>query len=105
MPSVPSRNKFANRRLRDAASEGMLLTVRCNGCRRQVHYLAADLVQVLGWDHEAHVPPPWPCSRCRTSEYLSMRSWLPAASQMAEGITVRRPVGQVTRWKWRDEKA
>ena len=104
MPATPpSANPYRNRRLADAARDGMLLTLRCNLCRRVVHFWAADLVPVLGRDHQAHVPP-WPCTRCGTIEYVSLRWSIPGAADRA-GLTVRRPVGQVLRWTWRDERA
>lgn len=104
MPAVPSRNKFANRSLRDCAHDGMLMVMRCNRCRRQVNYWASDLVKVIEDPfHEAHVPP-WGCKRCGTSEYMVMRWRLPSAEELAEGLIVRRPVKRVVRWIWRNEK-
>lgn len=89
--------------MREAAHDGMLITMRCNACRRVTHFWAADLVQVLGDDHQVHIPP-WPCSRCRTREYIDM-SWTVATADRLNGLTVRRPVSKVERWIWRDEKA
>ena len=103
MPSTPSTNKFRNRNMSDAARSGLLMTVYCGGCRRTVHYWAVDLVQVVGAFHEAHVAP-WPCSRCRSMEYMTMRGRIPAASEL-QGLTVRRPVRQIVKWIWRDEPA
>lgn len=104
MPAVPSSNKFANRSISDCARDGMLITMRCNGCRRQVNYWAADLLEVIEDPfHEAH-RSPWGCAHCRTGEYMVMRWRIPAASEMAAGLTVRRPVKKITRWIWRDEK-
>ncbi len=103
MPAArPSSNRFRNQRLRHAASNGMLITVRCPFCRRVVNFWAADLVKVLGPDHELHVPP-FPCSRCRTRE-LDVRWRIPSAADL-QGLTIRRPVRKVERWQWRNEKA
>lgn len=104
MPAKPpSANRYRNRLMRDAAADGMLVTLRCGKCGQQVNYWAADLVQVVAWDHELHVPP-FARSRCRTTEYVSVRATIPSAEAM-QGLTVRRPVRQVVRWIWRDEKA
>ncbi|SEN42421.1 hypothetical protein SAMN04489859_1006150 [Paracoccus alcaliphilus] len=82
-----------------------MIVMRCNGCRRQVNYWASDLVKVApNPDHQAHIPL-WPCSRCRTKEYMVMRWHYPMAAELVEGLTVRRPVRKVERWIWRDEKA
>ncbi|SDX41398.1 hypothetical protein SAMN04488001_3147 [Litoreibacter albidus] len=103
MPAArPSANRFKNQRLCHGASLGMLITVRCPFCRRTVNFWAADLVQVLGPDHELHVPP-FPCSRCKTRE-VDVTWCVPASSTLTD-LTVRRPVRQVVKWVWRDEKA
>lgn len=82
----------------------MLIEVSCNACRRRVNYWAADLVDVLGPDHEVH-RPPFPCSKCRTIEYLNVRWHVPSSSELEAGLTVRRPVKQVVKWIWRNERA
>jgi hypothetical protein len=83
----------------------MIMTMRCNGCRRQVNYWAADLVKVVEDPfHEARTPP-WGCAHCGTGEFMSMRWRIPSATELQSGLTVRRPVRQVVRWIWRDEKA
>lgn len=102
MPAKPpSTHRYRNRLLRDAAADGMLITLRCGMCGARANFWAADLVRVLGWDHELHLPP-FPCSRCRTAEYVSVRASLPSAGER-QSLTVRRPVRQVVRWIWRDE--
>ncbi|MCV2887029.1 hypothetical protein [Ruegeria aquimaris] len=80
----------------------MLITVRCPMCRRTVNFWAADLIKVLGPDHELQ-NPPFPCSRCKNNE-VDVRWTIPAASDL-ERLTVRRPVRQIVKWIWRDEKA
>lgn len=105
MPAVPSTNKFANRQIRHCAREGAMMVMRCNSCRRTVHYWAADLLQVIDDPfHEAHVPI-WPCARCGTIEYMVMRWMLPTAQELEDGITVRRPVKKITKWIWKNERA
>jgi hypothetical protein len=90
-------------RLSEKAAQGMLLTVRCNLCRRRAHFWAADLVTVLGANASA-TKAPFPCGHCGTAEFLDLRWRVPSPSELA-GLTVRRPVKQVVRWTWRDERA
>lgn len=89
--------------MREAAASGQMLMVRCNLCHRSVNYWAHDLLTVLGPYHEVHVPP-FPCSHCRTSEYLNVKCTLPPTSELGT-LTVRRPIKQITKWVWRNEKA
>lgn len=86
-----------HRTLEDAAKDGMVLELKCNGCHRKVTYLALDLLAVCGPRHPVHVPP-WPCGKCRTSEYVSVRARVPYLEEYGR-LPIRRPVGQV--WKWR----
>lgn len=99
----PSANPFRARRMIDAAGDHMLITLRCNLCRRTFHFWAEDLVKVVGADHLAH-QAPFPCGRCKSWEYIDVRCWVPAADAL-NGLTVRRPVRQIVRWVWRNEKA
>lgn len=104
MPArAPSANPFRNPRISDAARAGKLLTMRCGLCRRTANFWAADLVAVVGGDHQAHVAP-FPCSKCGKTEYIDLRWSVPSASEL-ETLTVRRPVRQVVRWIWRNERA
>jgi len=80
-----------------------MLTMRCGLCRRSVNYWASDLVKVVGPHHEVHVPP-FPCSKCRTREYIRIEWRVPPASALND-LTVRRPVKQITKWIWADERA
>lgn len=99
----PSANPWKNRQMHHAASEGMIITMHCSLCRRDVHYWASDLVKVLGPNHQVHVPP-WPCGKCKRIDFVQMR-WQVATMQLLEGLIVRRPVRQVTKWLWRNERA
>lgn len=104
MPSIPSTNRFANRSIRDCARDHMLMVMRCDLCGRTVNYWAEDLAKVIDDPfHEAHVPP-WGCGQCGTIDYMSIRWHLPSAQELAAGLTVRRPVRQVVKWIWRDER-
>jgi len=86
-----------------AASSGQLLVLRCKLCGRSANYWTADLLKVVGPHHEVHLPP-FGCSRCRTKEYKSVKVSVPAASELNK-LTVRRPVKQITKSVWRDERA
>lgn len=97
----PSGNPFRNPRMIHAARDGMLIRVRCGKCGRAANYWAADLVEVVGPDHELHIPP-FRCSRCRTAEWMYVSREVPDASAVAS-LVVRRPVRKVTRWIWREE--
>ena len=101
--SRPSANPFRNRLMKHAADSRQLLRITCKRCNQSVNYWAHDLVQVVGADHQVHVPP-FPCSRCKTCEYLNVTWTVPNAREL-QALTVRRPVKQVVRWVWRDEKA
>lgn len=104
MPAArPSSSPFRNRQMHHAAADGMLITMRCGLCGRVTHFWATDLVRVLGDNHQVHIPP-WPCSRCRTKEFIDMRWQIPSTATLS-GLTVRRPTKQITKWLWRDERA
>jgi hypothetical protein len=104
MPAMtPSSHPRRHLTMDQAARQHMVITLKCAGCRREVHYWAADLVTVLGPYHQTHVPP-WPCGRCRSLEYVSVRWSVPDTSTLAN-LVVRRPVKQITKWIWRDAKA
>ncbi|MCV2870379.1 hypothetical protein OEW28_17330 [Defluviimonas sp. WL0002] len=90
--------------MEDAARDGLLVEVRCNACQRKVAYWAVDLRMVLGPDHPVHVAP-FACSACRTRDFLDVRCRVPSVRELADGLTVRRPVKQVVKWIWRNERA
>ncbi|MFD1809265.1 hypothetical protein ACFSHQ_17920 [Gemmobacter lanyuensis] len=81
----------------------MLLSVTCLLCHRTVNYWAEDLVRVVGPRHQRHLPP-FACSRCRTAEHMAVRWCIPTSAER-QAITVRRPVEQIIKWRWRDEPA
>lgn len=81
----------------------MMLVVQCRKCSRTVRFWARDLALVLDPDHDAHLAP-FPCSRCRTKANLDIQWIVPNAAELQTGLTVRRPVKQVVRWIWRDER-
>lgn len=105
MPSArPSDHPGSAILISHQARAGMLLTLTCRLCRRRVNFWAADLIKVLPPFHLAHIPP-FGCSRCGTSEHVDYEWTIPNAAQLAAGLTVRRPVRQVLRWIWADERA
>lgn len=92
----PSRHQ---RTWLDAAADRQVALIRCSLCGRSAHYLPEDLARVCGEKAPAHVPP-FPCSRCRTTEYMRVTLTIPRAEE-AMAIQVRRPVKQVAKWIWR----
>jgi hypothetical protein len=96
LPPITSHPSKAPRTLRQAAEDGMVVELRCNLCRRRVTYLAHDLLRVCSPDHPVHVPP-FPCGRCRTTEYVSTRCRIPLLEEYGK-LAIRRPLRQV--WKW-----
>lgn len=93
------RRKWA--RLRDWAADGRCIRVHCNLCRRTLHFYAADLVEVYDPDMLAHEWRP-PCSKCRKSDYVSVRSFFPGPDDVGR-IMMRRPAGVRTTQLWRSE--
>ena len=99
----PSANKFRNLLMHQAAERGQMISLRCGLCNRVANYWASDLIAVVGPNHEAHVSP-FDCAQCKTREYIDVTCAVPSPSKL-NSLTVRRPVKQVTKWIWRDEKA
>lgn len=99
----PHTNRAKNTTLGQAAAKGMVISLSCAVCRRVVHFWAADLVKTLPPTHQVHVPP-FACSKCGTKDYINVTWEIPNASRLTT-LTVRRPVRQITRWLWRNEKA
>jgi hypothetical protein len=89
-------------RLADAARTGVLLRVRCDGCRRTVYYLASDLVELLRPERPAH-EPPFACSRCRTADYILVKIHTPDSGDYGH-LEVRRPGPVVKTQTWRTVK-
>ena len=93
-------NRFT---LREAAAQGLMLSLRCSRCRRQpVIFLCSDLVQVLDPAIDCFVPPPFPCSACKTDRYIEVRTRGPEASAVGK-LKVRRLAGIKRVPVWRDE--
>src|SRR4051812_12195219 len=92
----------ANRyRLAEAASQGLLLSLRCMRCRRPpVLFLATDLVRVLDPNRDCFYPPPFPCSKCGSVETIEV-TVRPQEDAATGKLVVRRLAGvkQVPIWK------
>lgn len=103
MSANPSRNPFHNigPYLKHAAQDGQLISMRCNGCRRQVNYYATELVDILGpnWPIKH---PPWPCSACRSKEWIEVRGIFPSQTDQGK-FYVRRLVKIKRVPVWRNE--
>jgi hypothetical protein len=86
-------------RLKHAAALGQLVVLRCNYCRRSVNFLASDLASLLGPERDA-LDPPFPCSKCRRTDYLRVTLKLPLPGDCG-AILVRRPgpVRRIQTWR------
>lgn len=64
-----------------------------------MNYLASDLVPIVGGLHYAH-EPPFPCSRCKSTEYMATALLSPNLGDYGDMI-VRRPgeVRQIQTWR------
>ncbi|SMX31961.1 hypothetical protein COL8621_00665 [Actibacterium lipolyticum] len=85
------------RTIRDAARDGQLMILRCRLCRRCVHFLAADLVEVVEASHPCHIAP-FGCSKCGSCDYVDIQWRSPAPGDIGT-LLIRRPVGWKRVWK------
>ena len=92
-------NQFLRYKLRDAAKDGRVVICRCTGCRRTIHYLASDLCEVLSGDLDA-LYAPFPCSKCKTRDYIFVSLRLPAAGDYGH-LLIRRPGPVKVTQTWR----
>lgn len=88
--------------LHHAAESGQLVIVRCNGCKRSVTYLAADLERLLDPRRPAD-DPPFPCSKCGTKDYMRVTIRTPALGDYGS-LVIRRPGRVKTTQLWRTVK-
>lgn len=86
----------------DAAAHDMVISITCRPCRKTINYLATDLVKVVGPTHPV-VRAPWRCRKCGAQEWLEVKWEMRTAHLPKPGLIIRRPVGQVMRWIWRNE--
>lgn len=86
-------------RLKHAAQEGQLVTLRCGLCHRAVTYLASDLVELVNPEQDVHIPP-FQCGKCGKLDYLQVTLRMPAAGDYGN-LTIRRPgpVRRTQTWK------
>ena len=93
---MPEQNRPPGYRVRDrpyslgqAADDGKVIIVNCTGCRKLFHFLASDLVEVLGDPNRPAYDPPFKCSKCGTAAYKRMDKRPPhlggPASEAIEG--------------------
>jgi hypothetical protein len=83
--------------LADAARNGQLIVQRCNLCRRRINYLATDLIGVADPKHPTHIPL-FPCGKCGTNEYVSIRVESAGADKIGK-VVIRRPGKLVQKWR------
>ena len=80
----------------------MLVVAHCILCRRQITYLAADLVTVFSPDAYIEELFGGACPRCGTSDFCSVRERHPRSDD-AGHLRIRRPAGVRKIQLWRDE--
>jgi hypothetical protein len=107
---MPDQNRPPGYRARDrpyslgqAADDGRVIIVKCTVCRKVVHFLASDLLEVLGDPNRPALDPPFKCSRCNQADYMRMdiRSLTPGDIGL---LTVRRLGKPFIVRKWRNVK-
>jgi len=86
-------------RLKDAARDGLLLEIRCHGCRRTHYFLASDMAALYGGDQPAWMPP-MECSRCGTREMMRVNFRSPRDGDYGN-LDIRRPgpVKHIQTWR------
>lgn len=101
MPKTPSRGWWYQPFLWRAANAGMLVRCRCILCRRTVHYLATDLLEVFSRD--AVIGNLWGCCpRCGSSDFWSESERYPSSDDVGH-LVIRRPAGERRIQLWRNE--
>lgn len=85
--------------LDQAAANGQLIRVRCGCCHRTVHFLAKDLVSLLGGSRPA-LAVPFPCSRCETEDFMRIETITPNPGDVG-CIKIRRPGPLKVTQTWR----
>ncbi|MBD8875443.1 hypothetical protein [Roseibium polysiphoniae] len=81
---------------------GHMVIVKCNLCHRQVHYLAADLAELLGPQRRVF-SLPFRCEKCRKSDYLLISVRIPDSRDFGK-IILRRPAGIKKVLLWKEER-
>lgn len=100
MSMTPSRAALERVTLADLAADNRIFVVRCHLCRKTEHYLATDMVNVMGAGRRAvHVFQT--CPHCGKSEYLRVETRLPLDSDKGK-LRLRRPVSYRISWSWAD---
>jgi hypothetical protein len=86
--------------LKHAARDGQIVICKCVLCKKEVRYLATDLIKFFPGTRDA-LDPPFACSRCGDADWV--RVSLTYATSYDYGVMVlRRPaeIKQVQMWKW-----
>ena len=76
--------------------------MRCNLRRRTVNFLARDLMVLLDSDWPAF-SPPFPCSKCNSTEFLDVRTSTPGPGDFGK-LSIRRPGAIKTVQLWHTVK-
>lgn len=96
MKERPYPGKYV--KLSDAASGRQMIVVHCKGCRRTVRFLAEDLMQLLDPERDV-MTPPFPCSKCQSSKYLTVTVISPNDADVGV-MELRRPGPVRRRQTW-----
>lgn len=89
--------------LREAASVGNMVLVRCYLCHRPAQvFLASDLIQILDPDRDAYLPP-FPCGKCGSTEFVNVQLRTPVDADI-DKLVVRRLVRVDLKPIWRNER-
>jgi len=97
-----ARPKEGKYRLYEFAGQDYVLRVYCAGCRKTVRYLVDDLIKLKGRDWDV-ICPPYPCSRCKTREWMGV--WPEQVTKADVGMMdIRRPSKVITIQKWKTVK-
>jgi len=100
MSMTPSRRTLEAVTLADVARDGRLFVVRCNLCRRQMAYVAKDLLAVYPPETPAYGMLEW-CGKCGRGDYVRVTMRLPTSDDVGH-LRIRRPAGTRTVQLWED---
>ncbi|QQR38729.1 hypothetical protein [Devosia rhizoryzae] len=86
--------------LRHAADDGQIVICKCGLCKREVRYLATDLIQFFAPSRDA-LDPPFGCANCGPDGWVRVTLTYPTTWDYGV-LMVRRPgaVRQIQTWKW-----
>lgn len=102
MSNSPPSSEFYRPRLGQAAAKGLLITCKCNICRKSQVYLATDLVEIYHADLFLDDLFGGRCPRCESGTSWRVRQRYPSVTDVGM-LQVRRPAGVRRIQLWKDE--